>query len=342
MHKISVVIPIYNVEQYLPQCLESVINQTYQNLEIILVNDGSTDSSSQICDDYKLTNSRIKVIHQKNGGLSDARNAGLNCATGDFISFVDSDDLLSLDFHQKLLNTLLENDADIVECGFLAFETDEDLKKFSSTAEEKTEVFEREAAVELLMKEQFKQVVWNKIYRSEVVNGLRFPVGKINEDEFWTYKVFGNSNKVVKIKDALYFYRQQAGSIMGKKYSVKRLDGLQGLEERMEYMRENFPKLENLALQIFCVASMDHYIKIEQHLEIDPQKIFRRKIVANVKKYNRSAVMNKWDWKAVFWVQLFLIAPNIFATIRSLNETRVKMGQQNRLEKDISGSSSHN
>ena len=324
MHKISIIIPIYNVEQYLPQCLKSVINQTYQNLEIILVDDGSTDACPQICEEFALKDNRIKLIHKKNGGLSDARNAGLKRATGDFISFIDSDDFVAVDFCEKLLKALLENTADVAECDFLAFDNDQDLEKFSTDTKEKIEVFETEAAVELLMKEYFKQTVWNKLYRREVLGHFEFPVGKINEDEFWTYKVFGNSKKLVKITDVLYFYRQQAASIMGKQYSLKRLDGLQALEERIGYMRENFPKLEHLAVQIFCMASMDHYIKIEQHPEIDPQKIFREKVVASVKKYDQTFILENSDWKAVFWYQLFIKTPGIYAKLRNLNEIRIK------------------
>ena len=324
MDKISIIIPIYNVELYLPQCLDSVINQSFRNIEIILVNDGSTDSCRQICEDYAAKDQRIKVIHKKNGGLSDARNVGLNQATGNFISFVDSDDILSIHFCEKLLKTLLENDAGIAECDFLCFEKDQDLEKFASNPEENTEVFETEVALELLMNENLKQMVWNKLYRREVVGDLQFPVGKINEDEFWTYKIFGNSKKVVKITDVLYFYRQQTESIMGKQYSLKRLDGLQGLEERIGYMSKNFPKLENSAVRIFCTGSMDHYIKIDQNPKIDPQKTFRKKIVENLKKYDQRSILQNSDWKGVFWYHLFTQAPNLYAKLRNLNEMRIK------------------
>ena len=183
MNKISIVIPIYNVEKYLPQCLDSVINQTHQNLEIILVNDGSTDSCGEIGEEYAAKDPRIKVIHKENGGLSDARNAGIKVATGEYIAFIDSDDFVAVDFCEKLLETLLENTADVAECDFLAFENDRDLEKFSTDTKEKIEVFETEAALELLMKEYFKQTVWNKLYRREVLGDFEFPVGKINEDE---------------------------------------------------------------------------------------------------------------------------------------------------------------
>lgn len=317
MNKISIVIPIYNVEKYLPQCLDSVINQTHQNLEIILVNDGSTDSCGEIGEEYAAKDPRIKVIHKENGGLSDARNAGIKVATGEYIAFIDSDDFVAVDFCEKLLETLLENTADVAECDFLAFENDRDLEKFSTDTKEKIEVFETEAALELLMKEYFKQTVWNKLYRREVLGDFEFPVGKINEDEFWTYKVFGNAKKIVKIPDVMYFYRQQEGSIMAQQYSIKRLDGLTALQERIDYMKENFPNLENLAIKIFSFASLWHYQKIDKHSEIDQEMIYRKKIVACVKAYNKRSIFKPWKIKEVFWYQFFITAPNLCAKLRN-------------------------
>ena len=317
MNIITIIIPIYNVEQYLPQCLKSVINQTYQNLEIILVDDGSTDACPQICEEFALKDNRIKLIHKKNGGLSDARNAGLKRATGDFISFIDSDDFVAVDFCEKLLKALLENTADVAECDFLAFDNDQDLEKFSTDTKEKIEVFETEAAVELLMKEYFKQTVWNKLYRREVLGHFEFPVGKINEDEFWTYKVFGNAKKIVKIPDVLYFYRQQEGSIMAQQYSIKRLDGLTALQERIDYMKENFPNLENLAIKIFSFGSLWHYQKIDKHSKIDQEMVYRKKIVACVKAYNKRSIFKPWKIKEVFWYQFFITAPNLCAKFRN-------------------------
>lgn len=324
MYKISIIIPIYNVEKYLPQCLNSIINQTYQNLEIILVNDGATDSCPKICDEYALKDERIKVIHKPNGGLSEARNAGLKIATGDFISFVDSDDLLSVDFYQKLLQNLIDNKADIVECGFHKFDTDVDLTKVNVSANVTVALFETEMALELLMKEYLKQMVWNKLYRKEVVLDFKFPVNKVNEDEFWTYKVFGNSKKIVKISEVLYFYRQQEASIMGKKYSLKRLDGLQGLEERISYMKRNFPKLENLAVKYFCFGSMYHYQMINKHSEIDLQKKNRKNILCKVKQYNQVSVLKDWKLKEIIWCQLFIWSPKNYIKLREIFDNRVK------------------
>ena len=310
MHKISIIIPIYNVEQYLPQCLKSVINQTYQNLEIILVDDGSTDACPQICEDFALKDNRIKLIHKKNGGLSDARNAGLKIATGDFISFVDSDDFLSSRFYETLLQYMLNNDADIVECGFKEFEDEKDLKKSELLSPIAAETYETEIALKLLIKDYLQPMVWNKLYRKEVLIDLKFPIGKIHEDVFWTYRAFGNGEKIVKIQDKMYFYRQQANSISGKKYSLKRLDAVDALEERISYMKTNFPKLENLATLVFCFGAMDHYRSITENQAIDPKKTHRKQIIQKVKNFNKYSMLKNWDLKAIFWYKFFLLSPN--------------------------------
>lgn len=316
-NKISVIIPIYRVEDFLPQCLDSVINQTHQNLEIILVDDGSPDSCPLICDDYAGKDDRIKVIHQHNGGLSAARNTGKNAATGDFIAFVDSDDLVSVDFCEKLLTAAIKNNAEIVECNYLKFKTEKEINAVPNNSNTESQIYDTQNALRLLMQEHLKQVVWNKLYRIGVLKNIQFPEGSINEDEFWTYKVFGNSNIIIKIPDVLYFYRQQEESIMGRSYHIKRLDGLEALEERIGYMKMNFPELENLAIKVFCTASLWHYQKINQYHEIDSEKIFRKKIVRRVKKYDKLSFFIRWKPKEVFWYQFFVTSPNFCTKLRN-------------------------
>lgn len=313
---ISIIIPIYNVEKYLPACLDSIIDQNHKDLEIILVNDGSTDNSSQICEEYAAKDKRIKVIHKENGGLSDARNAGFEIATGEFISFVDSDDLISPDFCEKLINALLSNDADIAECGFLKFENPKEIKQFKNSDSQKSEVLDTETALKRLMEVSEAAVVWNKIYRKEVIDNLRFPVRKINEDEYWTYKVFGNAGKIVKLPDTMYYYRQQQGSIMGQNYSLKRLDGLQAFEERIIYMKNHFPNLVNTAVRMYCFGGMHHYHQICKHPETDPKKVYRKKLRKLVKNYNKLSVLKNWYWKYIVWYQLFLWSPKAYMKLR--------------------------
>jgi glycosyltransferase involved in cell wall biosynthesis len=314
MNKISIIIPVYNVEKYLSTCLDSVINQTYQNLEIILVNDGSTDSCPQICDTYSAIDHRIKVIHKKNGGLSDARNAGYQEVTGDYLAFVDSDDKVALDLYQNLIEASILYNADIVECGFLKFQDEKDLEK--TIGQNKVEEFETEKALELLLIEDLKQVVWNKLYKSDVVNNLLFEKNKIHEDEFWTYQIFARAKKIVRVNKPLYFYRQQNESIMAEKYSVKRLAGIEAREERIEFVKQKFPKLTYLAVQSFWHAALYNYLLIVENPDVDVDFKFRKSIVKKIKEQVKPNYSAHWNIKERIWLTFFFANPRVCSKLR--------------------------
>lgn len=243
---ISVIVPIYNVEKYLQKCVDSIINQTYKNLEIILVDDGSPDNCPKMCDDYAEKDSRIKVVHKENGGLSDARNVGMEVATGEYVSFIDSDDYISLDFYETLLETIVDNDSDIVECGVVKFYENEKFDKYNDDL--KVTNYDTVDALDGLISESpFKQHVWNKLYKSSVALDIPYAVGKLNEDEFWTYQIFGKAKKVTRIYKTMYYYFQRGSSIMGNGYNIKRLDALEGKMNRQAYIEKNFPILTTKA-----------------------------------------------------------------------------------------------
>lgn len=243
---ISVIVPIYNVEDYLDRCVDSIINQTYKNLEIILVDDGSPDNCPQMCDDYAKKDSRIKVVHKENGGLSDARNAGMKVATGEYVSFIDSDDYISLDFYEILLQTMIDNDSDIVECGVVKFYENGKFDEYSD--DQMIKNFNTVDGLEGLINENsFHQYVWNKLYKSSVALDIPYAVGKLNEDEFWTYQIFGKAKKVTRINKTMYYYFQRGSSIMGNGYNIKRLDALEGKMNRQAYIEKNFPILTTKA-----------------------------------------------------------------------------------------------
>lgn len=238
---VSVIVPIYNVAPYLHRCVDSLLNQTYTDFELILVDDGSPDDCGMICDEYAALDGRVRVIHKPNGGLSDARNAGLKIAQGAYIAFVDSDDWVAPNYLEQLLNTLTQTGADICECAVLRTDGSAVLPFAENSA---PELFDTTGALEQLLSDgTFRQHVWNKLYRQNVIAGILFPKGKTNEDEFWTYQVFGNAKKVVKIPDVLYFYFQRPGSIMGNAYSLKRLDALEAKLQRQIYIEDTFPQL---------------------------------------------------------------------------------------------------
>ncbi|WP_426351361.1 glycosyltransferase family 2 protein [Alloiococcus sp. CFN-8] len=242
MSLISIIVPIYNVEQYLKRCIDSILVQTYTNFELILVDDGSPDSSGNICDEYARKDPRVLVIHKSNGGLSDARNAGLRIAKGDYIAFVDSDDWVAPTFLEYLLNALKKSDSDICECDVIRTTGSSFVPK--NIQHEEYENYTPVGALKLLIQDRvFHQYVWNKLYTKSCLQGIYFEIGKTNEDEFWTYKVFGRARKITKIFDVLYLYFQRENSIMSTSYNIKRLDALEAKVQRQQYITEFFPEL---------------------------------------------------------------------------------------------------
>lgn len=210
---VSVIVPIYKVEKYLGECIRSLIQQTYRNLEIILVDDGSPDSCGEMCDQFAKLDSRIKVIHKENGGLSDARNVGICAATGDYIGFVDSDDYVDSRFYEYLLSLVKKYDADIAECYSIMFRDGEEP---SGTIIDGTKVFmPREWITETNLGQFLSCVAWNKIYKRELFNGITYPLGVHYEDEATTYRVVYKATRIVRGESRLYFYRQRENSITG-------------------------------------------------------------------------------------------------------------------------------
>ena len=260
---ISVIVPIYKVEEYLDRCVESLVNQTYKNLEIILVDDGSPDGCPHKCEDWARKDSRIKVIHKENGGLSDARNAGMNIATGEFISFIDSDDYIASDFFATLLAAMEKENSDIVECSVVKFYEDGKFEKYSDNLAVTTSQTES-ALSGLIAENPFHQHVWNKLYKVDCLKGILFPVGKLNEDEFWTYQVFGRAKKVSKINKTMYYYFQRSSSIMGENYSIRRLDALEGKTNRQKYIQKEYPALAlqaKIDLYNSCIFAYQNVLK---------------------------------------------------------------------------------
>ena len=246
--KVSIIVTVYKVEPYLDKCVSSIVNQTYTNLEIILVDDGSPDNCSAKCDVWAKKDSRIRVIHKPNGGLSDARNAGMAVATGELMAFVDSDDWIAPDMYEHLYQRLTEDDSDIAVCGVQMVWEDETTPRLLTCAGDC--ILSHEEAMRALIEESWlKQPVWYKLYKTALVRDILFPKGKYHEDVFWSYQAVGRAKKV-SVSDRIgYYYLQRGGSIMGEGYSVKRLDAIEAKEQRCAYMRKRFPALSALSIK---------------------------------------------------------------------------------------------
>lgn len=269
---ISVIVPVYNVEEFLPRCMNSLLRQTYRNLEIILVDDGSTDNCSSLCDEFAKQDKRIKVIHKTNGGLSDARNAGMKVMTGEYVSFIDSDDWINIHFYEVLMDVMKKEDCDIVQCEREILY--EEKGEFGSDiADYNVETYEAKEALELLIEEKrFKQVVWNKLYKRENIR-LEFAKGKTNEDEFWTYRIFGEADKIAYVNVPMYYYFQREGSIINSLYSLKRLHAIEALVERYQYMQDRYPALtDKAAFSVYCACLYAYQMSIKYLDKNDKRK----------------------------------------------------------------------
>lgn len=226
---ISVIVPVYKVEQYLHTCIESVLNQTYSNWELILVDDGSPDNCPQICDGYASKDARIKVIHKINGGLSSARNVGLDIAKGEFVGFLDSDDFWHADYLKILLDLSVKYSADIVQCSFIrGIETVFPLinKKVKVKSFDNHSIF---------LKGYSKIIVCGKLYKRFTIDEIRMPEGKINEDDFTTWKFYYRARKIVVTNQCLYYYTFNDRSIMSNQLKLPRLDFIEAYEERIDF-----------------------------------------------------------------------------------------------------------
>ena len=210
---VSIIVPVYNVKDYLPECIDSIINQTYHNLEIILIDDGSTDGSETLCDKYKAKDSRIIVKHQKNSGLSVARNTGIKTSKGEYIAFIDSDDYVKPELIEHAISASTSHQADIVIFGY-----NEDTPSAKTVSGES-------ATVQLLIgQENLDIIAWNKLYSSRLFKNITFPEGETHEDNLTTYKLLSLAEKVTYLPESLYIYRERPDSITAQKNILHRLD----------------------------------------------------------------------------------------------------------------------
>lgn len=258
---VSIIVPVYNVAPYLRECFDSIVGQTYGNLEVIVVDDGSTDGCAAICDEYAEKDARFRVVHQPNRGLSAARNVGLNDARGEYISFIDSDDVTSSMFLSELVWGILQSNADVAQCGFstrLSQVVSTEIGKPTFNQLKKSAQFDVITGREASERLQFDStgsytVVWNKLYRRYLFKNLRFPDGHQHEDEFVSYKIWWAAEKAAITNMRLYGYRQRSDSTMNKGFSRKSLDVIDALAQRtLFYIDKNEERFAILTDAVAC------------------------------------------------------------------------------------------
>ena len=281
--KISVVIPVYNVEKYLSECLDSVVNQTYPNLQIILVDDGSTDSSGKICDEYAEKDSRITVIHQDNQGAGAAKNTGLELINGDYFSIIDSDDYIETNYYEMMISAMQNHKADVAQCLFRNVFMDSVYERRYNFQSKRDRVIKRNRFLFELLYDWKYSVFWNKLYKSSLLrNDIRFPVGRKIDDEFFTYKLICNAKKIININTPLYNYRMRKSSVMNVNNKDKLItDRIDCFIERLEYIKNIYPSLSKDYYYIFTdfllytynsTSSTELKSTLEKYINVYPEK----------------------------------------------------------------------
>lgn len=293
--RVSVIVPIYKVEPYLRRAVDSIRRQSYSDLEIILVDDGSPDNCGAICDDYAEKDNRIKVIHKENGGLSDARNAGLDIATGAYIVFVDSDDYIAENFVEVLLGELQKNDADVAMCSYAvtsSCQMDDSIFLGGAGACEhgkngSVEVCDRHGLLSNLYDANHRDatyfiVSWNKIYKASLWEGVRFPKGKIHEDEATTYRIYDRASKGVYLHRSLYGYFSAPDSITRSKFNLKRLDWMDALDDRIAFFESQGDEEQvSYAMRARADAAIHYYYPLKE--QIPGEKVERKRLKSYVR-----------------------------------------------------------
>ncbi len=310
---ISVIIPVYNVENYLRRCVDAVLNQTYRSLEVILVDDGSPDTCGTICDAYAREDQRVVVIHQKNAGLSGARNAGIEAARGEYLVFVDSDDYVTEDFIARLYGALVSTGSDLAQCkwkyvkGESIPDPERDTGRVDTFA--KTEMMEN-----LYIPDgAYYVVAWNKLYKKELFKGIRYPLGRIHEDEATTYKIYDRISRAAVIDACMYGYFTGNDSITRGKFSRKRLDWAWAVHERILFFEANpqYGQVMPAALKAFADGCIDLYFKCVRYLP-DSEKEQRQMRDYVRESLDRCGACGGFPARTALGYRLFLLLPGLY------------------------------
>lgn len=278
---ISIVVPIYNVEKYLERCVDSIINQTYKNIEIILVDDGATDNCGVICDKYKKEDPRIIVIHKKNGGLSDARNSGIKIAKGKYITFIDSDDYIEDDYVEYLYNLLIQKNTKMSICSYAVHFDNSNVKLYNATDIKRWS--KEETLKHILYSKKIEVSAWGKMYRTDLFKNIEYPKGKIFEDIDTTYKLIDQCDYISVGLSEKYHYIMRKNSIVNNSFSDKHKYMITASEHMCDYIKNKYPSLKKgckRRLTYAYISTLNRMIVCENR-NISEEKKYRKIILKN-------------------------------------------------------------
>ena len=288
---ISVIVPIYNVEKYLRRCLDSIINQTYKNLEIILVDDGSPDNCPEICDEYARKYERVKVIHKKNGGLSDARNIGIKQSKGDYITLIDSDDCVTHDYCEFLYNLLKKYNADMSICKHLV--KYDDFGEIS-TGTKKEYILNPEKALKMLLySDDIDVSAWGKLYKRKLFDNIEYPKGRLFEDSATTYKLIDLCKTIAFKSEEKYIYFVRKDSITTKEFNEKKMDLITSTKEMCDYVMEKYPQLESAAKRRLMYAYLSTLTQLAKCKNYKNYNEYKAKLMNYIKKNRKEVIKDK-------------------------------------------------
>lgn len=320
MAKVSVIVPIYNVEKYLETCVRSLLSQTLSDIEIILVDDGSPDNCGKMCDDFAKGDPRIKVIHKENGGLSEARNAGIMVATSQYIGFVDSDDYVAIDMYETLYSNVTRFDADVSICGLYdCYRT----KKIPQFAGNEHLILDNEEALGLALEGvKFSVNAVNKLYKKELFDEIKFPKGKLSEDAFTIPLVLARARTVVFDSRPKYFYVHRGDSITTSVFKLQDFNVVEAYEKNLQLVKERFPRFRRqaefrLLWSYMCV--FDKMILSENFTDFESYK----KVLAQIRRQTFSVLINpvfSLKRKAVSLV--LLVSPRLYGCLLRYQKRR--------------------
>ncbi|MEH7226762.1 glycosyltransferase family A protein [Bacillus sp. JJ1566] len=282
--KVSVVVPVYKVEKYIHRCVESIINQTYSNIEVILVDDGSPDRCGVIIDDYAELDFRVTALHKENGGLSDARNYGMRFVTGEYTLFVDSDDWLDLTMVETMVINSIKNKADIVQSAFYYAYEDYLLfdNRYFSKDDMPITLNKKILMTELVINEKVKNFAWGKLYKTELIKDLPFEKGVLFEDVFWSHNVMHRVNTYLILHKPMYYYLQRSDSIVST-YTPRNLDILKGLKVRHKFLEIHYEYLTKESYKNILKTSLIHYNLLFMNKNKDKGGLHRKEIRTYIK-----------------------------------------------------------
>ena len=306
---ISAIVPIYNVRPYLEKCFDSIARQSYQNLEIILVDDGSTDGSGELCEDLSKRDGRVRVIHKKNGGLGSARNAGMDEARGAILSFVDSDDWIEPGMYETLSGIMCRENAQIIACGIKKVSETGEVSYYQDNLKERSVYTREEALLELPKNERLSNSMCNKLFRRETIQGLHINEQIYYEDNPFTPQCIARAERIAYTAEPFYCYFERTGSISRKKFSEREFDRVTADRMRLEFYHEHFPQCEYAAAIAYIGSGLKVYYQSRRCQEARKRRVqLKEELKRTIRNYPDLPFTEKQRAKA----KLFLASSALY------------------------------